>query len=386
MLKLRGFVSKVQAINAVLEKERNQMRVEKIQMAQNMAANIEESKKYKGEIIRLNEACAKESHEFEKKHQTEMEKIKNEYAGEIVKDYDEKLARLQKQYHEELLGVQKRGNNNVVRVNKERQDEIARRHVRYQSEIENKITEIRIQYENNLAEMKLKVRERCNKEFEHEMKRMKDEKSKVGGELEKIREGALKSEKEYKALLENKSKSEVRISAIKADFSNQVEKMEQKENEIKEEYGKCIAAYKTKENNLMGKFEVLNNKLNEMSELQKQKDSEVKKNSFKVKEINDNLKKELVAEKDNRVGFESEILSLKQKVQKMALQEQEALNQLQVEKDDFAENQRSYEDHIARQVQKMEEVAKELNEYKEMESKFTDRMKWAFKGGLEDGE
>ncbi|MCK5106057.1 MAG: hypothetical protein KAQ76_00700 [Elusimicrobiales bacterium] len=462
LLKLRGFVSKVQAINAVLEKERNQMRVEKIQMAQNMAANIEESKKYKGEISVLNATHVKEVDDLGKKYQTEIEKIKSDYAGEIVRDYDEKLAHLQKQYHEELLNIQKKSNGDINRANKEHHDEVARLHIQHQSEIENKTMEIKTQYENrtmeiktqyenNLAEMKLSIKKQFDGEFEQEIKRLKNDKLKVGSENKEMYEEKLKAEKEYKIILEDKSRLEVLISAIKADFSNQVKKMSEKKDEIKDEYKrmdeykatmaeekkeyeKIIAVQEIKENNLKIKFDDLNDKFDGLSKSLAQKDLELEKNSVLAKEINsklekelelendklkkeleiendklkkelktendelrkelntendelrkessaanDELKKDLKTESDNRASFESEVLFLKQKIQKMELEAQESENQMLIEKDGFAETQTGYEDHITGQDQQIQALANELNTYKEMEGKLADRVKWAFK-------
>ncbi len=429
LVKLRGFISKVQAINAVLEKERNQMRVEKIQMAQNMAANIEEAKKYKGEIGALSENHAKEVEELGKKYEIEIDRVKNEYAGEIVRDYDEKLARLQKQYHEELLNIQKKGNGDIARINTEHQDDVARIHVQHQSDIENKILGVRTQYENNLSEMKLNIKKQFDEEFEQEIKRLKNDKSKVDSENKGMYEEKLKAEKEYKIILDDKSRLEVLISAIKADFSNQVKKMNEKEENIKKEYEKmndyklaieaekqeeykkmdeyklakdaekkeyekCIAAQEIKENNLKTKFDELNAKFNDLSESLAQKDSEFEINSARAKEVNDKLKKELKAENEkletklkedlkteseNRASFESKVLFLKQKIQKMELEAQESANQMLVERDGFTENQGSYEEHIAGQAEQIQELSNELNAYKEMEGKLTDRVKWAFK-------
>ncbi len=462
LVKLRGFISKVQAINAVLEKERNQMRVEKIQMAQNIAANIEESKKYKGEISVLNATHVKEVDDLGKKYQTEIEKIKSDYAGEIVRDYDEKLAHLQKQYHEELLNIQKKSNGDINRANKEHHDEVARLHIQHQSEIENKTMEIKTQYENrtmeiktqyenNLAEMKLSIKKQFDGEFEQEIKRLKNDKLKVDSENKEMYEEKLKAEKEYKIILEDKSRLEVLISAIKADFSNQVKKMSEKKDEIKDEYKrmdeykatmaeekkeyeKIIAVQEIKENNLKIKFDDLNDKFDGLSKSLAQKDLELEKNSVLAKEINsklekelelendklkkeleiendklkkelktendelrkelntendelrkessaanDELKKDLKTESDNRASFESEVLFLKQKIQKMELEAQESENQMLIEKDGFAETQTGYEDHITGQDQQIQALANELNTYKEMEGKLADRVKWAFK-------
>ncbi|MEA3306160.1 MAG: hypothetical protein U9Q34_00040 [Elusimicrobiota bacterium] len=433
LVKLRGFISKVQAINAVLEKERNQMRVEKIQMAQNMAANIEESTKYKREIAELNDTHTKEMESIGKKYQSEIEKIKNEYAGEIVRDYDEKLARLQKQYHEELLTIQKKSNGDIARTGKEHQDEVARLNVQHQSEIENKALEIRSRYENNLAEMKLNIKRQFDEEFEEKIQKLKGDKTKVDTESKEIYEAKLKLEKEYKILLDDKSRLEVHLSAIKADSSNQVKKISaqarQTQNEYdkkaqkmeenyenkahkmeeeheknerkmeeeyrkmnefksimadeKKEYEKCIAASEIKEKNLKAKFEELSDKFNNLSALLAQKDAEIEENKVQAKETNSKLEKELktelALESENRASFESELLFLKQKIQKMELEAEESLNQMAVEKDSFTETQNGYEEHIAGQNQAIEALNAELNAYKKMEGKFSDRMKWAFK-------
>jgi hypothetical protein len=418
LVKLRGFISKVQAINAVLEKERNQMRVEKIQMAQNMAANIEEAKKYKGEVDVLSETHGKEVEELGKKYEVELDRVKNEYAGEIVRDYDEKLARLQKQYHEELLNIQKKSNGDISRINTEHQDDVARIHVQHQSDIENKILGVRTQYENNLGEMKLNIKKQFDEEFEQEIKRLKNDKSKIDSENKGMYEEKLKAEKEYKIVLEDKSRLEILISAIKADFSNQVKKMNEKEENIKKEYEKmdeyklaieaekqeeykkmdeyklakdaekkeyekCIAAQEIKENNSKIKFEGLNTKFNDLSESLTQKDSELEINSARAKEINEKLetklKEDLKTESENRASFESEVLFLKQKIQKMELETQESENQMLVERDGFTETQGSYEEHIAGQAEQIQEISNELNGYKEMEGKLADRVKWAFK-------
>ena len=288
---------------------------------------------------------------------------------------------------------------------------MARLNLKHQSEIENKALEIRTRYENNLAEMKLSIKRQFDEEFEQEIKKLKGDKSKVEDENKGMYEEKLKAEKDYKIILEDKSRLEVLISAIKADFSNQVKKMNEKEAKIKEEYEKmneyklvmnqekkeyekCIAAQEIKENNLKIKFDEFNDKFSNLSESLAQKDSDLETNSVRAKELNDKLEKELKAENEklkkelteelateseNRATFESEVLFLKQKIQKMELEEQEISNQALVEKDEYSENQSAYEEHIAQQTGQIQELSNELNTYKEMESKLTDRVKWAFK-------
>ena len=81
LVKIKGFVSRVQAINAVLDKERGQLKVEKMQLAQNMAAQLEELKRLKADSDGLNAAHQAELQSQAEKFKAEINRVKNGYGA-----------------------------------------------------------------------------------------------------------------------------------------------------------------------------------------------------------------------------------------------------------------------------------------------------------------
>jgi len=105
LMKIKGFVSRVQAINAVLDKERGQLRVEKMQLAQNMAAQLEELKRLKAENDGVKAAHQAELQSQAENFKAEINRVKNSYGMELVHKHSEEMAEMIRTHQEELASA-----------------------------------------------------------------------------------------------------------------------------------------------------------------------------------------------------------------------------------------------------------------------------------------
>ncbi|MBU2572990.1 MAG: hypothetical protein KKH28_02795 [Elusimicrobia bacterium] len=126
LVKVKGFIARVQAVNAALDKERGNLRIEKMQMAQSMAANIEETKKIKQELEHFKATHQGEIDELMKKHQARLEQIKETCAGEVTREYNEKLIRTGKEHQEEKSGLIKKHQDELTALITAHQEELAK--------------------------------------------------------------------------------------------------------------------------------------------------------------------------------------------------------------------------------------------------------------------
>ena len=116
-----------------------------------------------------------------------------------------------------------------------------------------------------------------------------------------------------------------------------------------------------------------------MQQLELQLDAALTSKSAREAELA-GVSQDLKTESGNRARFESELLFLKQKVQQLELQLQDSARQIETEKQSAIlageEASRAAQADQAR----VDALAAELEGYKQMESSFSGRMKWAFKG------
>lgn len=126
LVKIKGFIARVQAVNAALDKERAALRQEKMQMAQSMAANIEETKKIRQELEHVKGAHQGEIDELVKKHQARVEQIKESYAGDVAKIYNDKLAKAGQEAQEERLSLMKKYQDEIAALASAHQAELSR--------------------------------------------------------------------------------------------------------------------------------------------------------------------------------------------------------------------------------------------------------------------
>ncbi|MDO8802829.1 MAG: hypothetical protein Q7R35_00215 [Elusimicrobiota bacterium] len=101
LMKIKGFVSRVQAINAVLDKERGQLKLEKMQLAQNMAAQLEELKRLKAENDGFKAAHQSELQIQAENFKAEVNRVKNGYAVELAHKHAEEMAKILRAHQEE---------------------------------------------------------------------------------------------------------------------------------------------------------------------------------------------------------------------------------------------------------------------------------------------
>ena len=162
LVKIRGFVSRVQAINAVLDKERGQLKLDKMQLAQNMAAQLEELRRLKQESDALIS-----THQAEIKAQTEnfkaeISRVKNgfgaelackhaEEMAEVVRARQEETSRLVKAHQEEIASLAATHQAEIASLAAARQEEASRQAAARQEEI-SKMTAAQQEEMKKLAE------------------------------------------------------------------------------------------------------------------------------------------------------------------------------------------------------------------------------------------
>ena len=444
LVKMKGFVSRVQAINAVLEKERQSLRLEKMQMAQAMASNIEDSKKLKSEMEKQKAAGQCEIEGLMKSYQAEIQKFKNEYDGQFAAGHARELADLQRRHQEELAKAKAAS---------------------------------AAEMESGIAEMRAGVRRELEQEYASELARLKAEKARAGDEktaleaalqrgaeearcfdaqLAGVRrecedskapmaENYMRLETQLNSLIALKADFERRFSVIDGDrtrletdfsrlsaeysmvkaqldvalaaktsreaefarasqdlrtesenrarFESELQLLKQKTQQLELQLDAAQAAKVSREAELAGASQNLRTESEnrarfeselqllkqKMQQLELQLDAALTSKSAREAELA-GVSQDLKTESGNRARFESELLFLKQKVQQLELQLQDSARQIETEKQSAIlageEASRAAQADQAR----VDALAAELEGYKQMESSFSGRMKWAFKG------
>jgi DNA repair exonuclease SbcCD ATPase subunit len=165
LVKIKGFISRVQAINAVLEKERGQLKLEKMQLAQNMAAQMEEIHRLKQESDSI-----KGAHQAELEAQAarfrsdleartgnftaELERAKSSLAAELTRKHADDTALLLRKQQEEAAEVARRHQEELSKLASAKQNELAAAMAARQSDLEVKLSQMRSMYESSMEEEK----------------------------------------------------------------------------------------------------------------------------------------------------------------------------------------------------------------------------------------
>jgi hypothetical protein len=360
LLKMKGLLSRVQAINAVLEKERQSLRLEKMQMAQAMAANIEDVRKYRSEAEVLKAA-----------HQAEFQKFKNDYAANAGAEYSGQITELESRRQADLMAAVKK-----------HQEELAKVRAGASMDLERKILEMRAQYEASANEIRAGVKKGLELEYTAEIARLRAVASQA--EDDKAR---LKSE--AKISTEEAGGVSARLAGLQKEYSEQLARAQKEFDDSKiamtENYKKqdaqikalmeikadnerslaaALAAKSSRERELAGMGQVLNSS-NEKAA---------------------GLEAELAAVRSSNkkaAGLEAELTAIRQKAAELEQKLQGLSGQLETER----LNSAAVHDASARQSQSDQEriasISAELKTYKQIENSFPERMKWALKGRKE---
>ncbi len=376
LIKVRSFVSRVQAINAALDKERGQLRLEKMQLAQNMAAQLEEMRRLKQEMDGLKAV-----------HQAELTRIKNGYGAEVARKHAEEVAEMVRSHQEELSSLsithqQDLANSTsvhqaeVARLLRLRQEDAARSAAALQGEIakiaaerqaefDEKASQLRAKLEAEVEAEKNAMRGQLEEEYERRLKTSGADKdamqeASAAFEREKLKitaaAAAERSEmaariKEYEARLDKAENEAKRQELMAAAIASQKEDAERAAAAAAADAAGARgqhAAFEARKTALEGELSM--------------------------------LAKDFKEESANRARFESEQQFLKQAIQKMEEQAKATAEALEAERINLASLQAASEEQRAMDSSRIAEISAELDSYKAIEKSFTDRLKWAITG------
>ena len=308
LLKMKGLLSRVQAINAVLEKERQALRLEKMQMAQAMAANIEDVKKYQSEVEALKAA-----------QQAELQKYRNAYAADAGAQHVTKISELESRSQAELMAAARK-----------HQDELAKVRAEAALAMETKIIEIRDKYEASAGEVRAGVRKELEQEYKAEQARLMAAVSQAEGERVRLQKDLDDSKA---AVNENHKRLETQMGS---ELSS-----------LKDQLAAALAERSAGERQIAG----LSQTLDSLKEKNAALEAELSGSRRKAEELDQQLR-----------DFSGQL-------------EAERLN-ASVARDEAAQQAQSDQERIT-------EMSAELEVYRQMESSFSERMKWALKGKKE---
>lgn len=419
LIKIKGFVSRVQAINAVLDKERGQLKLEKMQLAQNMAAQLEELRRLKQEADGLKAAHQAELQNQAENFKAEITRVKNGYGLELahkhaeetaglVRAHQEETAKLAAAHQVELSKAAADRQAELAKLAAERQAELARTASEHQAELSRmaaeyqgstarlaaerqadfdaKVSQMRMQYEASAEEEKKSIRHQL--ETAH-ASQLQESKEAVSAALDSV--ARLESENrrlaavaaDYDRALASRTKEyEDRLSRAEAESRRQEAEVRRQEasaaaaaaqREAAEKAGRETAAELQRVSIEYGKAR------ESVPPLEARKaaaESETARLAENLKAQAENLR----LESENRTRFESEVLFLKQKIQQLELQAQESESLLEAERSSLANLQAAAAAQQAADTARAEELSAELERYKDMEASLADRLKWALKG------
>ncbi len=393
LVRIKGFVSRVQAINAVLEKERQSLRMEKMQMAQAMASGIEDVKKLKSEMGSMSASHQAEIESLMKKYQAEIQKFKNDYAAEFAGGHAQRLADLQRSHQEELLAIGKKNQEELLAAgkrhqeemlagNKKHQEELARVKASSAADLENSNLDMRAKYEAGVNDIRAGVKRELEQEYAYELVRLKAARTQaeddkvalevaVGRLTEEARgfeEKLARIRKEYAdssvSMAENYKRLEAQLNsllAVRADYERRFAAMEADRARLGTEFSRLGAEYSSVKAQLDA---ALASKLSREAELA-------------------GVVRDFKTESGNRVRLESELMLLKQQTQQLDLQLQDSVRRIEAEKQvEIALREEASGAAQAYQA-RINAVSAELERYRLMEKSFSERMKWALKGKKE---
>jgi len=401
LVRIKGFVSRVQAINAVLEKERQSLRMEKMQMAQAMASGIEDVKKLKSEMGAMSASNQAEIEGLMKKYQGEIQKFKDDYAAEFAAGHAQRLSDLQRSHQEELLAIGKKNQEELLAAgkkhqeemlasskkhqeemltsSKKHQDELARVKASSAADLENINLDMRAKYEAGVNDIRAGVKRELEQEYAYELVRLKaartqaeDNKMTLEVEVGRLTEEARGFEeklarvrKEYAdssvSMAENYKRLEAQLNSlltVRADYERRFAAMEADRARFGAEFSRLSA---------------------EHSSVKAQLDSTMAAKFSREAELA-GVVRDFKAETGNRARLESELVMLRQQMQQLELQLQDSDRRIEAEKQGAIALREEASGAAQAYQARIDAVSAELGKYRLMEKSFSERMKWALKG------
>jgi exonuclease SbcC len=371
LVKMKGFVSRVQAINAVLEKERQGLRLEKMQMAQAMASNIEDVKRFKAEMEMMKASHQNELEGMMRRYQAEIQKFKEDHAAQFSAAHAQKIAEMQRRSEEDLKAAGVRS-----------QEELARVKAAAAADLENRTLELSHKYETEIKDIRANAKIEMKQEYISELVRLKAEKAQAESNNVRLEAEVTRGSEESRSF-------DARLAAVRREaddakvaMAENYRRLEAQFNslkELKDDYERRFGALDADRARLATECSNLSAGY---ASLKTQLDSALAAKASREQELAV-LAQNFKTESENRARFESELLFLKQKIQQFELQVQDAAVQIDAEKKNSAHTR----DEAAKRAQadkaRIAGITAALETYKQMEASFSGRMKWALKGKKE---
>ncbi|MEK7722065.1 MAG: hypothetical protein AAB359_06715 [Elusimicrobiota bacterium] len=397
LIKIKGFVSRVQAINAVLDKERGQLKLEKMQLAQNMAAQMEELKRLKAESDGLTAAHKAELQSQAENFKAEINRVKNGYGLELAHKHAEEMAeaaragqeetaRLAAAHQVELSKAAAGRQTELSKMAGEYQAGLARTSAEFQAGFDAKISQMRMQYEAAAEEEKSAFRRQVEAGYAAQLREAKavsvatlDSALKLEIDNRRLAAAVADSDKSLAARIKE---FESRLARAEADARRQEEEARRQEAQAMSAAAKKAEAEKiTREateerQRIAGEYGALRERLPALEARKAAAEAETSRLEGNLKTLAENLR----VESENRSRFESELLFLKARIQQLEFQSRKNENLLEAERSNLANMQSAAAGRQRGDAARIEELSAELERYKAIESSFNKRLKWAIKG------
>lgn len=390
LMKIKGFVSRVQAINAVLEKERGQLKLEKMQLAQNMAAQLEELRRLKAESDGLKAGHQAELEAQSARFSSELDNAKNSLGADMSRQHAEKTAALTRAHQEEFMRLSTETQEErsraaaahqaeAAKLSAAHQAEIAKISAERQAEFDAKISQLRMKYEASSEEEKIALKRQMEAAYSGQLQEAKsaasaalDANARLEAENRRLQGQASVFDK---TLAERVKNFEERLARAEAELRLREEQAALLAAQ-KAEAEKAAQAVEAERQRLSAEYAALREGYAALAAQKAAADGSLlsQEESFKAQAEN------LRVEGENRARFESELLFLKQKIQQMEFQSQETAAALEAERVRAAKLQAAGVDQAGRDSARIHEISAELDRYKALESSFAERLKWAIKG------
>jgi len=400
LMKIKGFVARVQAINAVLEKERGQLKLEKMQLAQSMAGQLEELRKLKQESEGIKGAHQAELEAQAARAASELEKFRAELTAEFNRRHEEKISELNRARQAEL--AEKQAALSAAIADKqaalaaaaaEKQAELARQAAAQQAELARLSGERQADFDARLAQLRTKY-EFSAEEEKAALKRQleafyTDQIREVRAAAAAAQETAARLEAENRRLAGDASTFDRALAEKTKHFEEEMSraaasvKLRDEQAALlagqKEEAERTARALEADRQRLAAEYAALREGYAALAAQKAAADEALRGQGENLKAQAENLR----LEAENRSRFESELLFLKQKIQQMEFQSQEAASQLEAEQARAAALEAAAAERDAAQNARAAELAAELEKYRGMEASLGERLKWALKGKKE---
>ena len=361
LVKMKGFVSRVQAINAVLEKERQGLRLEKMQLAQAMASNIEDVRKFKAEMEQMKISSQNEAEGLMRRYQAETQKFREDHAAEVSAGHAQNVAEMGRRHEEETLAAGKRS-----------QEELARGKAADAADLEIKTAELRNKYESEIKDLRTSAKIEMKQEYVSELVRLKAEKAQAESDRVRLEAELKRAGEESRAFDARLALSRREADDARSSIADNYKRLEAQFGalmEVKADYERRFAAIDAERGRLVTEYASLKAQFEAAlaAKASRERDLTVLEQNFK-------------AESENRARFESELLFLKANIQQLELQVQDAQAQIEAEKKNSAHARDEAAKRAHADKARIAAVAAELEAYKQLEASFSGRIKWALKG------